>query len=67
VDEIAWVLDCFATGDRACWDLVPMDESRTRPGRMVVLLTTGDVLVWQPYGDYPDLYAVFYIGPASAP
>lgn len=32
-----------------------MDESPTRPGRMVVLLTSGD---------YPDLYALFYIGPA---
>jgi hypothetical protein len=43
-----------------------MDESRTRPGRMVVL-TSGDVLVRQPYGDYPDLYAVFSLGPATAP
>jgi len=58
-------MDCFASGDAECWDTLPMAESWARPGRMALLMTSGDVFVWQPYGDYPDLYAVFYIGPAS--
>ncbi|HEV2891464.1 MAG TPA: hypothetical protein VGX28_13920 [Frankiaceae bacterium] len=65
VDELAWVLDCLNSGDSDCWNRLPMSESRARPGRMTVLLSSGDILVWQPYLDYPDLYAVFYVGPAS--
>ena len=64
-EQVAWVLDCLNSGDTECWDLLPMSESYARPGRMVILLSNGDTMVWQPYLDYPHLYAVFYVGPAS--
>lgn len=40
-------------------------ESIERPGRMFSILPSMHVIVWQPMGDVPSCYAVFYIGPAS--
>lgn len=65
VDEVIWVLDCFERGEQECWDRLPQSQSPSRPGRMALLMSNGHVLVWQPYRDYPDLYAILYVGPAG--
>lgn len=67
VDEVAWIFDCFESGERDCWDRIPQVDLPHvgQFGRVAALLTNGDVLIWRPYVDYPSLYAVFYIGPGS--
>jgi hypothetical protein len=68
VRAVEHVLDCLESGDPDCWDTLPQSELLTEGqfGRMVILLPSGDVLIWRDYADYPELYAVFYIGPASS-
>lgn len=67
VDEISWIFDCFESGEPDCWEMIPQTwlPAAAQFGRMVVLLTSGDILVWRDFPDRPDLYAVFYIGPGN--
>ena len=62
---ISFALDALVSGQEVAWDVLPQAESPTHPGRMALLLPSGNILVWQPYVDYPDRFAVFYIGPGS--
>lgn len=55
-------IDLICAGDPELWSRLPMSESWDDPRRAVVLMPNGHVLVWQPYGDYPDLLALFYAG-----
>ena len=62
-EEIARILTSIEDDDREAWRTLTHSESVLRPGRVVVLMTNGDILVWQQYLDYAQFYALFYIGP----
>ena len=59
-------MEAIEAGAEDAWELIPWSMAPSDyNNRVIAVLPNGDMLVWAGYADYPDLYAIRYIGPAD--